>query len=85
MRVERRANRNRGARFSRPRWWACLPELSQIADAQKRFAQSAAIMGDTFAELCGHRDDKQYSLIGAGAIGLLHITTERLFHAKLRF
>jgi len=42
-------------------------------------------MGDTFAELCGHRDDKQYSLIGAGAIGLLHITTERLFHAKLRF
>jgi hypothetical protein len=61
-----------------------LPELSTISDPRARFVLSAAVMGGVFADLCGHPDDKRYSLIGSGAVGLLHISTEKLFKAKLR-
>lgn len=61
-----------------------LPQLSQITDAQKRFTQGATIMGERFAEFCGHPGDKRYALIGSSAIGLLHLSTEKLFKSKIR-
>lgn len=61
-----------------------LSELSQITDPQKRFVQIATIMGNAFAELCGHPGDKRYALIGSGAVGMVHISSEKLFKSRLR-
>ncbi len=60
-----------------------LPELSQIIDPQKRFVRDASIIADRFAEFCGHPGDKRYTLIGSSAIGLLHLSTEKLFNSRI--
>jgi hypothetical protein len=61
-----------------------LVDLSRIQERQERLARSAATIGRVFAELCGHPEEKDYVLIGAGAAGMLHLSTERIFHSRLR-
>lgn len=59
-----------------------LAELPGISDSEKRLVASSTILGRRFAALCDHVDDPNYGLLDSSAIGLLYVSTEKVFNSK---